>query len=312
MNTRQQFHLGLVGFGEIGQAFGTALHANGLQHIRAFDPLLTGVDAASSPAAQAMRDCARAAQIRLVESHEELACESQVILSATPGAYTVLAAKALGPHLRAHHLILDLASCTPALKCEAAAIVAESGASFVDGAIVGASSHGLGRRILTSGKAAARCRELLSPWQMNIDVLSGEVGSASAVKILRSIIMKGMEALVMECLLASTRYGITADVVASLESSFQKPFSVLANSLAAGDVIHAARRAEEVEMSAQTLIEVGLDPIVTRAVAERLRWVGRLGLTTHFEGQRPAGYREAIAAIEQALARPGTGSGMGH
>jgi 3-hydroxyisobutyrate dehydrogenase-like beta-hydroxyacid dehydrogenase len=132
------------------------------------------------------------------------------------------------------------------------------------------------------------------------------------VKILRSIIMKGMEALVMECLLASTRYGITADVVASLESSFQKPFSVLANSLAAGDVIHAARRAEEVEMSAQTLIEVGLDPIVTRAVAERLRWVGRLGLTTHFEGQRPAGYREAIAAIEQALARPGTGSGMGH
>lgn len=312
MELRQQFSLGLVGFGEIGQSFGTALSANGLLRIHAFDPLLAGLDAASNSAAQAMRDCARAARISIAGSLEELARESQVVLSATPGVHTVTAARALCPHLHGDHLILDLASCTPELKREAAVIVAASGASFVDGAIVGASSQGLGRRILASGEAATRCSELLSTWGMHVEALSGDVGSASAVKILRSIVMKGLEALVMECLLASTRYGIAADVVASLEASFQKPFSVLANSLAAGDVIHATRRAEEVEMSAQTLVEIGVDPIVTRAVAERLHWVGRLGLKSHFDGQRPAGYLDAIAAVERALAQYNAAAETGH
>lgn len=312
MKLRQQFNLGLVGFGEIGQAFGTALSANGLLHIQAFDPLLAVLNSASNPATEAMQGCAQAAQIRIAGTLEELALESRVILCATPGVHVVTAAKALGPHLQAHHLILDLASCTPALKREAAAIVAGSGATFVDGAIVGASSQGLGRLILASGEAAARCHELLLPWGMQIKVMAGEIGSASAVKILRSIVMKGLEALVMECLLASTRYGITSEVVASLDTSFQKSFSALANSLAAGDVIHATRRADEVEMSAQTLIEIGLDPIVTQAVAERLRWVGSLGLKSHFEGKRPAGYRDAIAAVEQALAQRNAAVKTGH
>lgn len=298
MSYRRQFRLGFIGFGEIGQLFSKGLTDQGLKRIYAFDP--AAIDGSST---SEIRRAAESSGIMLTGSLEELASQCDVLISATPGSVTLEAARGLAPFLEPRHLLVDLASCTPGIKRDAASVVAPSKAAFVDGCIVGPSSHGLARSIVLSGKPARQAAQLLAPWGMNFSVLEGDVGAASAVKILRSVVMKGLEALVVECLLAASRYGIDDQVIESLESTFRRPFREVADGLAAGDVIHAARRADEVDMSALALSEIGVDPIVTRAVADRLRWVGALDTKSHFGGRRPAGYREAVGAIEAALRR---------
>jgi hypothetical protein len=73
-------------------------------------------------------------------------------------------------------------------------------------------------------------------------------------------------------------------------------------SLTPSGVIHARRRAEELEMSAETVQDAGIEQIMARAIVARLRWKEALGLKDHFKGVVPASYREAIDAIEQKLA----------
>lgn len=295
--------LAIIGFGEIGQQFGTGLAQAGLETVVIYDPR-----AIAGPVAESMQRVAQAAGVELVASPAALAARADIILSATPGATTLDSAHAIAGHLAGRHLLIDLASCSPSVKRSAERVVGASGAAFVDGSIIGPSKQGYQRAVLLSGEHAARAQAALAPWGMNLEALAAPVGAASAIKILRSVVMKGLEALVVECLLGAMRYGIDARVVQSLDGSFKRPFGDLADSLASGDVIHAMRRAEEVDMSAQTLQEIGIDPIVTRAVAERLRWVGRLDTRSHFGGKRPDNYREALGAIEAELSRLGSAS----
>jgi 3-hydroxyisobutyrate dehydrogenase-like beta-hydroxyacid dehydrogenase len=201
------------------------------------------------------------------------------------------------------HVIMDAASTSPRLKVEVASILAPCGAAFADGSIVGPSSDVYARQIVASGPAAARVGDALNPWGMRIKVVSDKVGAASAIKILRSVVMKGLEALVVECLLGARRYGIDREVVQSLESNFSRSFLKLADSLAGGDVIHAGRRADETDMSADTLADIGIDPLVTRAVAARLRWVAELGTSGYFKGVRPSDYGTALDGIERRLSQ---------
>jgi hypothetical protein len=114
--------------------------------------------------------------------------------------------------------------------------------------------------------------------------------------------MKGLEALLLECLLGARRYGIDAAVLASVEKTLARPFSQIVQGLITTNAIHAGRRSEETAMSAEALAEVGLDGFVTRAVAERLRWVAELGVKGHFGGEVPEDWRTALDGIEAKLA----------
>jgi 3-hydroxyisobutyrate dehydrogenase-like beta-hydroxyacid dehydrogenase len=164
--------------------------------------------------------------------------------------------------------------------------------------------HADGHRlpVLSSGAAAQRFRELLSPWGLKIERVDGDLGAASGIKIMRSVIAKGLEALLVESMLGAKRYGIDEVVLKSFGDFMRtRTFEDMANFLLVTDAIHAERRAAEARMSADALEEIGIEPVMTRATAQRLEWVRDLGAKQHFGGVVPKHYGEALAGLEQLM-----------
>ncbi len=295
MMQRKQLRLGLVGFGEVGSTLGSGLREEGLMEIAAFDKY-----AFDGPFSELIQGRAAQADVPLVRSCAELAARSEIILGVTPGSASLESAEAFAPHLGGAHVFVDLASATPKVKQAVGAALALSGARVADASIMG-TPHGDGFRfpVLASGVAAEAFRDALSPWGMKIEHVAGELGAASGIKILRSVIAKGLEALLVECVLGASRYGVDRAVLESFGTFMaSRSFESMANFLLVTDVIHAERRAQEARMSADALTDAGVDPIMTRATVERLEWVCNLGTKAHFGGEVPKHYSEAIAAIE--------------
>jgi len=295
--TAQQIRLGLIAFGEVGSGLAKGLRGEGLQTICAFDP-----GAQQGPFSDLIRRAAHDCDVDLVADLKELAEGSDVIISSTPGRQSVPTAEAIAPFIRADHLYVDVASATPKIKIAALEEVAAKGANVADGGI-GGSPLMNGHRIemLVCGPGGEAFRDTMSPWAMNITHIGPKLGVASAIKIFRSVIAKGLEAVVVECILGAEKHGISEDVLQSYTRFFTRPFGDMAKYLITTDVIHARRRAEEAEMCAEALLDSGIDPIMTNATVARLESVADLELKGHFSGKPPKNYSEAIAAISSKL-----------
>lgn len=291
---QQQIRLGLVGYGEVGSTIGRGLRQAGLGSVVAYDT--HAFDGAFSGLIQSR---ARDAGVRLVTDPAELAAEADVILGVTPGSSSLGSADAMAGVLSPAHLFVDVASATPKIKREMAARLAPCGATLGDASIVGTPADGHALPILASGPAAERMRDALVPWGMRIEAVGPEIGTASGIKIMRSVVMKGLEALLVECLLASAELGIDGTILASIDRSLRRPFAEVANAMLCTGAIHAERRAEEVAMSAEALADAGLDPVMARAAAARLRWVADLRLKEHFGGVVPGRYNQVLDAMKQ-------------
>lgn len=292
----QQHRLGFIGYGEIGSTLGAGLRGAGLAEVASYDS-----GAFDGPYATLIQERARAAGVVLLRSPAELAARSDILVGVTPGSASVASATDFMPYLQARHLFIDIASATPKVKQAVAAALEGSGARVADGSIVGTPKDGLALPILASGPAAEAVRDALAPWGMRIDPVGPELGTASAIKILRSVLIKGIEALLDEMLLGARRYGLDDAVLASASRTLARPFPELAAGLLTTGVIHAKRRAEEAGMAAEALADVGIDPIMTRSTEARLQWVEALGLKEHFGGRVPETWQQALEAIEAKL-----------
>lgn len=293
MADREQFRLGLVGYGEIGSTVGAGLREAGLETVATYDKY-----AFDGPYADLIQARARESGVTLARSNQELADASDLIFSVTPGSSSLESAAAFAPCLTAEHTFLDFASATPKIKKAVAEILAGTGALLGDGSIEGTPLHGYSMRMLSSGPAGERVRDWLVPWGMQIEFTGPVLGTASGIKILRSVLMKGIEALTDEMLLAARQYGIDEVVLASASKTLARPWMETVQSLMPSGAIHAKRRAEELEMSADAVEDAGVEPIMARAIAARLRWKEGLGLKEHFKGVVPRTYQEALDAIE--------------
>ena len=131
-----------------------------------------------------------------------------LIFSVTPGSASLESADSFAPVLSDRHTFLDFASATPKIKKSVADKLASSGALLGDGSIEGTPLQGYSMRMLSSGPAGERVREWLVPWGMQIEFTGPVLGTASGIKILRSVLIKGIEALTDEMLLAARQYGI--------------------------------------------------------------------------------------------------------
>jgi 3-hydroxyisobutyrate dehydrogenase-like beta-hydroxyacid dehydrogenase len=296
MSEKQQFRFGLVGYGEIGSTLGKGLREAGLQQIFSYDKY-----AFSGPYADLIQDRAKAAGVTLVKSNKELADAAELIFSVTPGSASLESADAFAPVVTDRHTFLDFASATPKIKKSVADKLASSGALLGDGSIEGTPLQGYSMRMLSSGPAGERVRDWLVPWGMQIEFTGPVLGTASGIKILRSVLIKGIEALTDEMLLAARQYGIDEIVLASASKTLARPWMDTVHSLTPSGVIHAKRRAEELEMSADAVQDAGVEPIMARAIAARLRWKEGLGLKDHFKGVVPANYKIAIDAIVEKM-----------
>jgi len=291
--------IGFVGFGEAGFTIGNGLRSAGAEPLVAFD--VNRNDAARGSLIQRR---ARESGTTLVESSSDLARESRIVFSAVTSNAALDAARQTAPFLGPHHFYADLNSVSPALKQEIASIITASGARFVEVAVMApVAPYGHRVPMLLGGPAATAFVEAMAPFGMRLEVLNGAaIGSAAAVKMCRSIIVKGLEALMCECVLAAGKYDADEYVFQSLNESFPGlDWKKLADYMVGRVVVHGERRAREMEEVAETLRAIDVEPIMAEATVRRQDWAADLRLDSHFGPEGPRTYRDVLDVLRARL-----------
>jgi 3-hydroxyisobutyrate dehydrogenase-like beta-hydroxyacid dehydrogenase len=290
--------LGFVGFGEAGFHLASGLRNAGLARIFAYD-----INAHAPRFGEKIQKRAQESGTVLLDSSEILARESDVIIATVTANAAAEAAEQTAPYLEARHLYADFNSVSPALKQGLERIIAASGARFIEGAIMlPVPPHRHRVPISLGGAHAQLLVDLLAPYGMRLEVISDRIGVASAVKMCRSIVIKGLEALLFECVLSATRYGADERVFASLGETFPGiDWSKLASYMVGRVLEHGERRAREMEEVAETLRAIGVEPMMAEATARRQEWGARLNLLDEFAGHPPENYRELVRAINEKV-----------
>jgi 3-hydroxyisobutyrate dehydrogenase-like beta-hydroxyacid dehydrogenase len=256
--------LAFIGFGEVGRTFAKALLANGGVEIAAYDLLF------DDPAARADRIAkARDLGVRTAADAADASRDARIVISAVTAAATAAVAQAAGRHLRPGQIFLDVNSASPSTKKSAAAHVNASGAHYVEGAVMAAvSGPGIKVPILAGGPAASSAAAILNGLGMNLTPVATEYGRASATKLARSIVMKGIEAALVEACAAARSWAVEEDVIGSLQRTYPGiDWTRLAASCAERVATHGVRRAEEMREAGTMMQELGLDPTLCNAIA---------------------------------------------
>ena len=286
--------IGFIGFGEAAFHIASGLRTAGVAGISAFD-----INAGHPSLGSLIRQRSNDSTTRLLHSPSELAASADFLFSAVTASSALEAARQIVPFLKPHHFYVDLNSISPDLKREIDTAVRATGAGFVEAAMM-APVPPYGHRVpmLLGGAAAKRFSDSLSPFGMRLEVVSETVGTAVAVKMCRSIVVKGLEALLFECVMGASKYGAEERVFASLQESFPGiEWKKLADYVVGRVIVHGERRAREMEEVAETLRASGVDPIMAAATARFQDWSARMNLKSHFGPQGPSGYQEALKVI---------------
>ena len=257
--------LAMIGFGEAGRILAAGLAAAGRFEVSAYDILVH--DAA---ARESMLAAAAERQVMMSETHRAAVAGARVIVSAVTAASSLDVAREAAACLAPGQIFADMNSVSPGTKRASAKLIADAGGRYVDVAVMApVPPYGLKVPILLGGAAAHELAALLAPSGMNLEVVADEIGTASAIKMCRSVMIKGLEALVVECMLGARRYGVEDRVLASLEETFpQMEWDKRADYLVSRVVVHGRRRAAEMREVAATLREAGIEPLMASATAQ--------------------------------------------
>jgi 3-hydroxyisobutyrate dehydrogenase-like beta-hydroxyacid dehydrogenase len=266
-----QWNVGLVGYGEVGRILGEDLRKQDVR-VTAYDLKL------DNGQATALRDHAAAHGVALAASHADLAAQSDFIVSAVTASQAVAVARVCAPAVKPGAWFLDFNSASPGAKRRAAALIDGNGGRYVEGAVMTSiPPYRIKVPLLLGGGAAADLAPLLTELGFNAKVASSELGIASAVKMCRSVMIKGFEAMVIESFTTARAYGVEDAVLASLAETFpgidwEKQGAYFFQRV----IEHGRRRSEEVREVAETVREIGLTPWSAQGTAERQAWVADL------------------------------------
>jgi 3-hydroxyisobutyrate dehydrogenase-like beta-hydroxyacid dehydrogenase len=256
--------IAMVGFGEAGSILGAELAAKG-RDVVAYDILL------NAPAARrAMLEKASQARVSTADTFDAAVKDADLVISAVTAASSEDVARSAGQALRAGQVFLDINSCSPATKRTNSQVVEGSGADYVESAVMApVPPQRLRVPMLLGGRRAAELAPALQALGMNATFLACEIGVASAVKMCRSVVIKGLEALAVESMLAARRFGAEQEVLASLQGTFPQMGwqDKLPDYLISRVAEHGRRRAAEMREVAHTLQDVGVEPTMARATA---------------------------------------------
>lgn len=257
------WRIGLVGYGEVGRILAEDLRAAGLR-VAACDTQL-GTPAATPLRAHAMRH-----DVALYAVHAELAAAADCVICAVTAAQTQAAAEAAAPGLRAGTCFLDLNSASPGAKQAAAAAVDAAGGRYVEAAVMTSVPPYRSKvPMLLGGPHAEAFLPVATALGLDARVISPRLGVASATKMCRSVMIKGLESMVIESFAAARRYGVEDAVLASLRETFPGiDWERQANYFFQRVIAHGRRRSEEMWESARTVREAGLAPFSATATAQ--------------------------------------------
>ncbi|MDA0998726.1 MAG: NAD(P)-binding domain-containing protein, partial [Proteobacteria bacterium] len=224
--------IGLLGFGEVARVFAEGFVAGGATvttYVRNPKPPLSGVRQLTDPA--------------------ELTAASDAVLSLVTPPNAEAVAKMVAPHLTSRHLYIDFNSVAPESKIGIGNMTEAKGARYAEAAIMGAvPTFGIKAPVILCGPHAAEALALLKRFGFEAEDIGPEPGKASAVKMFRSIIIKGIEALLQECVLGAERYGAADRVLTSLTETYGTiDWNHLASFLIGRSAINGQRRADEMD-----------------------------------------------------------------
>ncbi|KAF1047524.1 NAD(P)-dependent oxidoreductase [Xylophilus sp.] len=269
-----EYTLGIVGFGEVGGIFGRNLRGQaGIKGVYAWD-----VKFADPAAGEESRKGAEEAGIRACASMQELCGQADLLISAVTASRTLDVAEEAARHIRKGAQFLDLNSASPGTKQRAAAAIDGAGGQYVEaGVMTSVPPYGIRVPMLLGGSQAAGLAQTLTGWGMDAKAVSDKLGIASAIKMSRSTMIKGLEALVVEAYTNARAYGVEEHVLPTLQETFpQINWSQQGDYFFSRVVLHGKRRAEEMRESANTVKETGIEPLMASAIAEKQDWMAAL------------------------------------
>jgi 3-hydroxyisobutyrate dehydrogenase-like beta-hydroxyacid dehydrogenase len=257
--------IAIIGFGEAGTILGTDLAAAGCQ-VATYDILF---DARESRAA--MRAKAERALVRAADTLADAVKDAELVISAVTASSSGDVASLAGRNLRSGQVFLDINSVSPAKKQSSCKALEVSGADYVEAAVMApVPPQRLKVPMLLGGRRAAEIAPALTQLGLNATPIAERIGVASAVKMCRSVVIKGIEALAVESMRAARRFGAEEQVLASLNQTYPGIGwdKGLPDYLISRVAEHGRRRAAEMREVARTLKDVGIAPSMASATAE--------------------------------------------
>ncbi len=297
--TTQLPRLGLLGFGEAAARLAKDFAQAGFTGILGY----SRSGAKAQPGDLAWQR-AEASGVTLTKTAGALARKTDIIIALTPGKSAVPALKKILKHLRPDHLYVDASSNSAKAMEQAAALVGDA-AKFVDASIMGpVDLMGLKVPFVASGRHAAEFRDRMTPHGMVINVVGTGPGDASAMKLIRSVLMKGLAAILLETMEAARRRNILDEVVEDCSVTFNDiPFQKIIKRYIGGTAVHCERRIHEMKECLELLHGMGSSDRTTRTTIAMLRDMVKMGMPEKFPVE-PENIHPVIDALIAARARP--------
>ncbi|MDO9093694.1 MAG: DUF1932 domain-containing protein [Rubrivivax sp.] len=264
-------HITIIGYGEVGKILAEDLREQD-QAVTAFDIKLLGELAAP------LREHATRHGVKLAASHAEAVRGAGLVISAVTASQTGAVAQACAPAI-GQAFYLDFNSASPGAKAEAAVHIDGAGGRYVEGAVMTLiGGYRIQVPLLLGGPHAAALLPVITPLGFAAKVASGRLGVASATKLCRSVMIKGLEVMLIESLTTARHYGVEDAVIASLDETYPGVDWQKQATYAFQRVIeHGRRRGEEMQEAARTVRDAGLTPLSAAGTAQRDTWVAEQG-----------------------------------
>ena len=293
MDMVQAHRLGLLGCGEAGQQIAQSLYQISGQPIPGFD--IRGVGGAAS------LNVSDKTGLHLVSERSHLADDADIIISVVTADDALTAAVQLCPYLSERHMFIDANSISPNTKTQIAEQVSRTGATYIDMAIMAPIlPRGHKTPVLVAGPRRDRLSPVLDELGFEYDWRGEEIGEASMVKMLRSILIKGVESLVCECVTAAQAQGLDTEILNSAGKTLGiDDMPGLADYVMERVARHGRRRAAELREVAKTLQELGLSNYLPTAIAQHQDMVADLNLAEQFSDDIPQNRERLVSAMRE-------------
>jgi 3-hydroxyisobutyrate dehydrogenase-like beta-hydroxyacid dehydrogenase len=288
---------GFIGFGEAGSAFASHISKHLKRPIFVSDPLLN-----SHPIPGTVRERLDIAHAEVLRDVASLAAKCDLVVSlVTPRVASAVAGQAAKAWKRG--LFIDFNSVSPSEKRAMADLFPQG--TYVDGAILGSvAQEGAASPLAVAGPRASRASASLRRVGLTVSVAGPQVGAASALKMCRSIFMKGLECLFVETLMAAGEFDLAQSVLKSIEQTFQfYGFRRLVQMLVTTHAVHCSRRSDEMQSATTMMHEMGMPGHMTKAARDFLTDSARAGLPDHFRTSEPDEFGAVIGYLRNTYGK---------
>jgi len=283
--------IGFIGFGEAASSIAAGLYDEGVRNIIAYDTM-----ADHATAGPLIHKKAEDVHVEIKATPGEVAREAEVIIASVPSKYCLDACDSVKEYLHEGQIYADTSASLPESMKEIEERLKGTGALFADVAMLGAllqCRHKV--PILVSGSGAQQFHDLMTPYHMQIEVIDEIAGNASSIKLVRSVLLKGISGLVFTTLFAAEKYGIAERTVQSICETMDGFGPFITNFKGAvGGVKHYARRADELAHCVEMLDRIGVDSTMARGAQAMLEYAASFHLEEKYVSGAPEDFLSII------------------